>query len=95
MGLGIQIKSLIFSFIFGCIFYFLLDLFNRFSKKLKIVLKIFVSLIFVLLVSSVYFIVLLYVNNGVVHIYFLLSIMVGYLCVYFLYDRLLTLFQKK
>ena len=82
MRLNIQIYSLIYSFLFGIFFYFILDIYNKISDKLKIWIKIIVSLIYTLIISIIYFIGLLYINNGYLHIYFLLSIMVGYIFVY-------------
>ena len=95
MKLSIQIYSFISSFIFGCCFYFLLEGFNKLVKKFKLVLKILGSFLFIMVMSLVYFIILLFVNNGVVHIYFLLSILVGYIFVYKVILRLFTHLRKK
>ena len=95
MELSIQIYSFIVSFLFGGCFYFLLDLFNKLTGKFKLVLKILFSFFFIIVISLLYFLILLYVNNGVVHIYFLLSILVGYLFVYLLINRWFTYKQKK
>ena len=95
MKLDIQIYSFIYSFMFGIIFYFLLDIFNKLVDKLNKVLKFFVSIIFILLIGCIYFLGLLFINNGVIHIYFLLSILVGYI---FAYKKILswfTLLRKK
>lgn len=82
MKLDIQVYSLLFSFSFGIILNFLLDMFNKFNNKNKIVLKIILSFVFVMLLSIAYFIGLLYINNGYLHTYFFVMIMVGYLFVY-------------
>ena len=95
MELSVQIYSFVSSFLFGCCFYFLLDIFNKIVSKLKLVLKIIFSFIFIMLMASLYFIVLLFVNNGVVHIYFLLSILVGYIFVYKVVLFLFTHLRKK
>ena len=84
MKLNIQLYSLGFSFLYGGIFYFLLDLFNNFNKKNKIILSILSSLIFVIFCSLSYFICLLYINKGYLHVYFLVFILVGYLFVSFI-----------
>jgi hypothetical protein len=84
MRLNIQIYSLIFSFIFGTFFYFVLDFFSKIVKKYRLWLKIIISLLFTFVISIVYFLGLLYINNGYLHIYFLLSILVGYMFVYWL-----------
>ena len=95
MKLDIQIYSFIASFLFGCCFYFLLDIFNKLVGKFKIVLKVIFSFVFIILSAIIYFLILLFVNNGVVHVYFLLMILVGYLFVYFITLRLFTHFRKK
>jgi len=82
MILKLQIYSLIYSLIFGVVFYFLLDVFNKYNNKNKLILKIFFSFIFVLGISSLYFWGLIYINNGYLHIYFLFAILVGYLFAY-------------
>ena len=83
MKLNIQIYSIIFSLLFGVIFYFLLDFFNKIKFGKNIFFKIIASLLFVFIIAFLYFIGLLYINNGYVHIYFLISILVGYMFVYF------------
>ena len=79
MKLNIQVSSFVYSLIYGFLFYYLLDLFNKFVKKKSLFLRIIFSLFFVLLVATIYFLVLLFVNNGYVHIYFFLCIILGYL----------------
>ena len=95
MKLDIQIYSFIVSFLFGCCFYFFLDIFNHLVYKLKLFFKIFLSFLFILSLSIVYFIILLFINNGVIHIYFLLMILVGYIFVNYMSIRWLTHFKKK
>lgn len=87
MKLSIQIYSLIYSLIYGGIFYLLLDLFNKFTSMKKVYLKVILSWIFVTGMAILYFIGLLYINYGVIHIYFLLSIVCGYVIVYLILKR--------
>ena len=87
MKLSIQIYSLFYSLFYGGIFYLLLDLFNKFTSMTKVYLKVILSWIFVTGMAILYFIGLLYINYGVVHIYFLLSIVCGYVIVYLILKR--------
>ena len=87
MKLSIQIYSLFYSIFYGGIFYLLLDLFNKFTSMKKVYLKVILSWMFVTGMAILYFIGLLYINYGVVHIYFLLSIVCGYIVVYLLLKR--------
>ena len=82
MKLNIQIYSLLFSFLFGIIFNFILDIFNRLVNNCRLWLRIILSILFTIIISIVYFCCLLYINNGFLHLYFLLSIAVGYIFVY-------------
>ena len=93
MILKLQLYSLIYSFVFGIYFYFLLDIFNKFNSK-RIVFKVLLSFLFVFFNAIVYFIGLIYINNGYLHVYFLLSILVGYLFIYFIIKIWLTYKRK-
>ena len=95
MDLDIQIYSFLVSFLFGIVFYYLLDFFNKVICKLKICFKIIFSFLFIIIMSLFYFIIMLYVNNGVIHIYFLLSILVGYIFVYKFLKGLFTHSKRK
>lgn len=87
MKLSIQIYSLFYSLFYGGIFYLLLDLFNKFTSMKKVYLKVILSWMFVTGMAILYFIGLLYINYGVLHIYFLLSIVCGYIVVYLILKR--------
>lgn len=95
MKLDIQIYSFLYSFLFGCCFYGLLDLFNRLICKVKGIFKVIFSFLFIMIMSCLYFIGLLFINNGVVHIYFLLTILGGYLFMYKFLIHLFTHLRKK
>ena len=78
MPLKIQIYSLIYSFLFGCFFYYLLKLYFKIKFKKHFIMKLIVSLFFANLLSILYFFGLLHINNGYLHLYFLLMIIAGY-----------------
>ena len=92
MILKIQIISLLFSFLFGIIIYFILELFGKFIYNKRIYLKIISSFLFSLIISILYFIMLLYINNGILHIYFFIMLIIGYTISNFVYVKL---FVKK
>lgn len=95
MGLDVQIYSFLSSFIYGLIFYFLLELLNILVKNVKLVFKFIISFLFIIIVACLYFIMLLFINNGVVHIYFILMVLVGYIFSYKVLLRVFTYFLKK
>lgn len=82
MELKIQLLSLFVSFIFGIFLFFMVKLnykylFSSFNKK-----RIFFNFIFSLDFSLLYFLVLYYINDGILHLYFLLLIIFGFLLSY-------------
>lgn len=95
MSLNIQIYSLGYSFIFGIFFYILLELFNKITFSGKLFWKIIYSFIFTIGLSLLYFWGLLYINNGYLHMYFLLMILVGYIIMFYIKKYWLTVGHKK
>lgn len=78
--LDIQIKMILFSFIYGILMYFV----YIFIKKL-LLKSIFVSIIFGIMNGIGYFIILKKINNGILNINLLFYFLFGFLCVkYFL-----------
>lgn len=88
MILKIQILSLIYSFFFGIIFFLLLEVNYRFLYEGKLVYRIIISFLFVIIISLGYFLGLLKINNGIIHIYFLLSLFTGYLVSFVIYNKI-------
>ena len=79
MLLNVQILSLMVSFLYGCFFYILLELNVKFIYSYSLVVRVIVSFLFVLFNTLLYFLILVYVNNGYVHVYFLFSLILGYI----------------
>lgn len=78
MSLSVQIFSFIFSFFYGIFFEILLDLNTKIINSSKLFVKIIGTFLFVLFNSILYFIILMKINNGILHIYFFLCILLGY-----------------
>jgi len=91
MDLSVQLYSIIISFLFGGMFSLELIFFNKLIDKLVWLWKSLFSFLFVMINATIYFILLLFVNNGILHIYFFLSMILGY-CIF---NFLFTLFRKK
>lgn len=79
--LDIQIKSIVFSFMYGIFFSFLLNLNYKFIYYSKGLLKILINIFFIVDNVFLYFIILKCINDGIVHYYFILSLFLGFLCV--------------
>ena len=95
MSLYIQICSLIVSFLYGCMFALELILFDKLVCKMSKILKFFFSFLFVMANAILYFIVLLIINNGILHVYFFLLMICGYFLFNKLFHFLFTHFRKK
>ena len=91
MNLDIQIYSLIVSFLFGGLFSFELICFHNLVYKMFNLWKFFLSFVFVIINAIFYFWLLLIINNGVLHVYFLILIVCGY----FIFNYMFTHFRKK
>lgn len=92
MTLDIQIKTFLISILFGTIFSFLIDLIYK-QKVFNIIL----SLIFVLIFTFVYFLTLLKINNAIIHPYYVISFLIGFI-LHIIMKKLLkqiVLFKKK
>ena len=90
MILKIQIFSLLYSFIYGIIFYILLEVNQKFLYEVKIVYRIIISFLFVIFISLLYFLILIKINNGILHLYFFLTMFTGYLLSFVIYKKLIV-----
>lgn len=90
MILKIQIFSLLYSFIYGIIFYILLEVNQNFLYEGKIVYRIIISFLFVIFISLLYFLILIKINNGILHLYFFLTMFTGYLLSFVIYKKLIV-----
>lgn len=80
MDYKVQIISFLFSFIFGVFFYYTSLLNYKFIHKYPVILKYLITLIFVLDISLLYILFMYKINYGVVHIYFIIVLFLGFLC---------------
>lgn len=87
MVLGVQVISLLVSFVYGIFFYLTLELNSKFIYFSNLLVKIIYSLLFIFFHTLLYFLILMYINNGYVHVYFLLCIILGYLICKVVYKR--------
>ena len=78
MSLKLQIISLIVSFIYGVIFYYQLNFNYKIVYNEKVIIKVLGTFIFIIANALLYFYILLRINNGIVHIYCLLTLVLGY-----------------
>jgi hypothetical protein len=91
--LNIQIKSIIYSFIYGCIFSLLLNINYKYIYYSKGIKKILINIFFIIDNVLLYFLILRYINNGIFHFYFLLSIILGFIVVNYMTTKKIKLFK--
>lgn len=78
MNLKIQIFSLLFSFFYGIIFSFLVNLHYHYLFSKNKILQIVMTFILLLDMALLYFLLLKFINGGIIHIYFYLMICLGF-----------------
>ena len=95
MKLNIQLYSLIISFFFGGLFSLELIYFDKLFIRLKHAWRFLFSFTFVIVNSVIYFLLLLLINNGILHIYFFIMLLLGYLLFNVFINYVFTHFRKK
>lgn len=78
MTLKIQIISLIVSFLYGVFFSFLLNINYKLIYNNNKFIKIIGTFLFIIFNSLLYFLILLKFNNGIVHIYCIVALILGF-----------------
>ena len=79
MLLSIQLQVLIISFIYGILFSYLLKIFYRYLFRGKLFYRIIFIIFFIFSSYSLYFLILLKINNGIFHVYFFMLLVGGFL----------------
>lgn len=77
MSLLVQIETINYSFLFGIYFSFILLLNYRLTKKLRRFYNILITFFVVFLNTILYFIILLKINNGIIHPYGIIAMLSG------------------
>ena len=79
MNIRIQIISMIFSFVFGIFFSMFTNVNYKYLFSKNIVFKTVFTFIYIIDCALLYFLIIKKINNGIVHLYFLLFIGGGFL----------------
>jgi hypothetical protein len=95
MPINIQIYSLLFSLFFGIIFSLLLHLNYRYIYKGPLPFRIAICFMLVIDCVLLYFITLKRINDGIVHKYFLLFILLGFVVSEIIFKKFKFTFQIK
>lgn len=78
MCLEVQLQSMIFSLLYGIFFSLLLSLNYKILFTSKKVTRVIASVLFVIDNVFLYFIILCHINGGMLHIYFMMLLVVGF-----------------
>lgn len=81
MNSYIQLISLVSSFIYGILLYYLNKLNWNIIKKKKIFFKIVISILYIFNMSLLYVCFLYWLNSGVLHVYNILFMLTGYIII--------------
>ena len=101
MEVSLQIISILISFLFGIFFYLFSRIHFSCVSKSCLFFKFITTFLFVFDSVLAYVILFYYVNEGIFHIYFLLSVVLGYFLALSLHksvklkNKFLTLLVKK
>lgn len=91
MVLNIQIISLIVSFVYGIFFSFILELSCKFIYSNNLFIRIFYSFLFILFNSLLYFLILMKINYGYIHVSFFICMLFGYLLCKMIYKKIVKI----
>ena len=79
MNIELQIQSLVFSLVFGLFFSFVYNLFYKYLYKGVMFIRIIMNFIFIISLASLYFMFLSIINNGIIHLYFIIMLFIGFI----------------
>ena len=88
MNSYIQLISFLVSFLYG-IFFYLLTRFNKYILvNRKLFFKFFITLIFIIDIVILYIYILYKINHGYFHLYFLITVIIGFLVTHVFYPKI-------
>ena len=87
MSLKIQIYSVLYSFLFGIYFSYILKLFKKYIYNNNIIIKTVSNLVIVIINSFIYFIGINKINNGIVHPYTYITLILGFYFIDIIYKK--------
>ena len=91
MELIVQIKSFCLSFMMGIFFSFMFNLCYKYLFTKYVIINVISNMFFSMLIFGVYFFLLCQVNNGIIHLYFILIFFIGF----YLYNKIFVKLRVK
>lgn len=94
MNSTVQLISFLVSFIYGIIFY-LITRFNKYIiENRKIVFRFIITLIFIIDIAILYIYIIYCINHGYFHIYFIFTVIIGFIITHVFYGRIKNMCKK-
>lgn len=94
MNSTVQLISFLVSFIYGIIFY-LLTRFNKYIiENRKIVFRFIITLIFIIDIAILYIYIIYRINHGYFHIYFIFTVIIGFIITHVFYGKIKNMCKK-
>lgn len=90
----LQLKTFIFSFLYGVLFFIMAKCNLYFIKNKCIFWQFIINMIFVLDMVLIYYYINYRLNNGCFHIYFLLTIGFGYIVMLMYFKKIAVICKK-
>ena len=87
MSLRIQIITLLFSFLFGSLFYLSIYINKTYIYSNKLYIKLTTSFLICIINTFIYFIILKFLNNGIFHFYYFIMIIFGFYITNMIFKR--------
>jgi hypothetical protein len=94
MILEIQIKMLLFSFLYGILFSFLVSLCAKLLYNKKIIIRLLFTFFFVIINTLIYFVGMKKINDAIIHPYAILMLIIGYIVEIFLKQVIVKYIKK-
>lgn len=94
INLDLQLKSLLFSFLFGMFFAICVNINYKFINSNKKIFKIIFTFFFTIINILIYFIGLKKINDAYLHPYFILMIILGYIVEIFIQKLIVKKISK-
>ena len=81
MSSYVQFLVLLFSFIYGVFLYYMFNLNKKILIKIGLIFKFLISVLFLIDLALFYILILYRLNSGVLHIYNVICIVLGFLLI--------------
>ena len=95
MSILVSFRTLFYCFVFGFVFSAIYHIFNRLIYRFYYILKLFLLFVLGVCFSYCFFIGLIYINDGILRIYFLMFLFMGYVFFQKYYSFILIYYLEK